>query len=77
MTTSKDIQMLLEQFTFEVANISSYELGKSQYGKLPDVITDTEHAVPSEENQTDDFREAVIYIQEEIGKVIFLLNISV
>jgi hypothetical protein len=69
ITASKDIQILLEQFTFEVKNISSYELGKSQYGKLPDMVADKDNADLSEGSQTDDLRDTLTYMQEEIGKV--------
>ena len=63
------MQYALEQFTFEVNNISSYELGKSQYGKLPDINTDGDHSTTQEQTSHRDLNAAILAISEEIGKV--------
>jgi hypothetical protein len=38
LTTSKDLDELREKFTFLVNNIQSYQLGKAQHGKLPELL---------------------------------------
>jgi hypothetical protein len=38
LTTSSDLDELRERFTFHVDNISSYELGKSQHGSMPEHV---------------------------------------
>ena len=38
LTTSRDLDDLREKFTFTCDGISSYELGKSQHGKMPEPI---------------------------------------
>ncbi len=36
LTTSKDLDSFREMFTFDIKSISSYELGKSPLGNLPE-----------------------------------------
>eukprot|EP01038_Epipyxis_sp_PR26KG_P010716 gene10716-14389_t len=36
VTTSKDLDLLREKFTFNIDSIRSYQLGKHQHGQLPD-----------------------------------------
>lgn len=36
LTTSKDLDQIREKFTFAIDNISSYEVGKSKFGKMPE-----------------------------------------
>jgi hypothetical protein len=36
VTTSRDLDHIREKFTFNINEISSYELGKAQHGKLPE-----------------------------------------
>ena len=43
LTTSSDLDSLREKFSFLIDEISSYELGKSQLGKIPDVAVETDH----------------------------------
>jgi Yippee zinc-binding/DNA-binding /Mis18, centromere assembly len=40
LTTSADLDSLREKFTFTVESITSYELGKSQHGKIQDLVLD-------------------------------------
>lgn len=48
VTTSKDLDILRERFTFGIDSITSYELGTSQHGKLPDASS---NALSSQNNQ--------------------------
>ena len=41
VTTSRDLDDLREKFTFGIDSITSYELGTSQHGKLPDATEQT------------------------------------
>lgn len=69
------MQSLLEQFTFEVKNISSYELGKSQYGKLPEMSS--VEGGPEEETETEqrkDLSSTVLSLSEEIEKVAHFIS---
>lgn len=36
LTTSKDLDDLRERFTIFIANVTSYELGKAEHGKMPE-----------------------------------------
>ena len=47
ITTSKDLDTVRERFTFHIDSISSYQLGKSQHGKLPEPTV-----VATEKNET-------------------------
>ena len=52
VTTSKDLDILREKFTFGIDSITSYELGTSQHGKLPDASPNPdsrEEAKPEEQ----------------------------
>ena len=40
LTTSKDLDDLREKFTFTVDSLESYELGKAQHGKVPEIMTE-------------------------------------
>jgi len=42
LTTSKDMDVQREKFTFSVDAITSYELGKAQHGKMPEPAGDEE-----------------------------------
>jgi hypothetical protein len=48
VTTSKDLDILREKFTFGIESITSYELGTSQHGKLPDAVS---NALSNQNNQ--------------------------
>lgn len=41
LTTSKDLDDLREKFTFTVDSLGSYELGKAQHGKAPDLVAES------------------------------------
>jgi len=36
LTTSKDLDDIRERFTFSIDNVTSYELGKAEHGKMPE-----------------------------------------
>lgn len=38
LTTSRDLDDLREKFNFAIENVTSYELGKSQHGKMPEPL---------------------------------------
>ena len=73
LTTSRDLDDLREKFTFTCDGISSYELGKSQHGKMPDPI-----AVDSSMNAggaqgtgvaSADVAQTVASLNEEVFKI--------
>ncbi len=77
LTTSKDLDDLREKFTFNVNYVSSYELGTSQHGKMPDPIEDgsdkTDKKSVSNNNEDDSAlsktRNDVNGLNEEVLKV--------
>ena len=74
MTTSSGLDNLREVFTFEVKNVSSYELGKARHGKLPpEPQPDTETASDTLETG-ESIEEVLTGINAEIRKV-SLINI--
>jgi hypothetical protein len=66
LTTSNDLDNLRERFSFLVSELSSYELGKSQIGDIPDFIDPQ----PSDVSDNDSTRNASVDAQtSEIYKI--------
>lgn len=66
VTTSKDLDHVREKFTFNIDEITSYELGKAQHGKMPEPIEVSAAPVdmPVEESDTK-----LVAVQEDVDKV--------
>jgi hypothetical protein len=62
VTTSTDLDHIRDRFTFNIDAITSYELGKSQHGKMPDPIVVSypiAEEVPPADNEAGTVREDV------------------
>lgn len=66
-TTSKEYDPLRDKFTLDINNISSYELGKNQLGKIPDkkVMKNKEslEADSNEEQMNTKYEEEIIKVR--------------
>jgi hypothetical protein len=84
MSLYSDLDHLREKFTFNVDNLSSYELGKAQHGKIPDAGKispdnnkrarksekhDTRNAKIKDRTTREEEREDLFSAKEEILKV--------
>jgi hypothetical protein len=66
VTTSKDLDHVREKFTFSIDSITSYELGKAQHGKIPDV---TVVSFPVAEEVAAEGSNPMETVQEDVTKV--------
>lgn len=71
LTTSRDLDELREKFTFTCEGISSYQLGKSQHGKMPEPTGLSEIAAPTSTSSVDlqTMEQTVSGLNEEVLKI--------
>lgn len=78
LTTSSDLDNLREVFTFEVKNVSSYELGKARHGKIPAAPTITDESEGKKRiilESGESLEETLAFMQTEIDKVCIYLHV--
>jgi kinetochore protein Mis18 len=72
LTTSSDLDDLRSKFTYNVGVINSYELGKSQHGKMPDLIELNNNNNEIDEDQSNvnlKVKESLTSLNDEVFKV--------
>jgi len=69
LTTSRDLDDLREKFTFTCDGISSYELGKSQHGKMPDPIPVDNSSSAAAHGAGSDIASTVTELNQEVFKI--------
>lgn len=67
VTTSKDLDHIREKFTFSVDAITSYELGKAQFGHIPDA--EVIELPATEDVEAEVAVASVETVQEDVSKV--------
>ena len=67
VTTSKELDHVREKFTFSVDAITSYELGKAQFGHTPDA--EVIELPAAEEEEPEVAVASVETVQEDVSKV--------
>lgn len=75
LTTSKDLDELREKFSFAVDSISSYELGRSQVGKVFE-FDKSEGDVPADERVEPRSIDLIKSLSEDVGKVVHRIVVS-
>jgi hypothetical protein len=73
VTTSKDLDHVREKFTFSIDAITSYELGKAQHGKIPEV---TVVSFPVAEEVAAEDSNPIETVQEDVTKVNFMAFVA-
>lgn len=73
LTTSKDLDDVRERFTFSISNVTSYELGKAEHGKMPEPkdlpVCGSNGAVDSSGDSQEPHGSSVAEMREEILKI--------
>lgn len=71
LTTSSDLDDLRSKFTYNVGVINSYELGKSQHGKMPDLIelSNNNEYDEDQSNVNIKVKESLTSLNDEVFKV--------
>lgn len=69
MTTSEDLDHLRKMFTFNVNNITSYELGKTQHGKVPETWNTEAEQPPALDPINSTLVQTIKEHHEDIQKV--------
>ena len=69
VTTSKDLDHVREKFTFTVDAIDSYELGKTQFGRIPEA--DVIELPAADTTQEESVGANIEIVQEDVSKVRF------
>jgi hypothetical protein len=70
LTTSSDLDHLREKFSFLVDELTSYEIGKSQIGTIPEMTTESDALVATVANaKNDSLQQEVAEIKLENTKV--------
>jgi len=67
VTTSRDLDHVREKFTFSVEAIDSYELGKAQFGHIPEA--DVIELPAADTAQEENVGASIDLVQEDVSKV--------